>query len=124
MSRGRRPWIAPVLAAALLSPGCNWVDDRFKTCEDAFVDLVNGPQSRTAIDIVPEGEDAGPQTFLEPGQTRRIGACLSKGDRKGFRAIDRQEVLARTICVASRSSYEAHPVEVRWGPGGLVCSGW
>lgn len=125
MRRVRRSLATPLLAAAALAAtGCDFVEDRFKTCEDAFVDLVNSPQSRRPIDIVPEDENASSETFLVPGQSRRIGYCLSKGDRKGFRAIDQQEVLDRAICVASRSNYEGSPAEVRWGPAGLTCSGW
>jgi hypothetical protein len=112
------------LALGLAAAGCDWVGDRFQTCEDVFVDLVNGDQSRIAIDLVADGEDPGPQTPLAPGQKRRVSYCLSKGDRQGFRVLHEGEVLARTSCVASRSSYEGRAVEVQWGPGGLACAGW
>jgi hypothetical protein len=112
------------VAAGLAGAGCDWLGDRFKTCQDAFVDLVNGDQSREAVDIVADGEDPGPQTPLEPGQARRVSYCLSKGDRRGFRVLREGVVLADAVCVASRSTYEGRAVQVRWGPAGLACSGW
>jgi len=112
------------LAAGLALAGCDWLGDRFKTCEDSFVDLVNGDQSRQSVDLLAEGEDPGPQTPLAPGQTRRVSFCLSKGDRRSFRVLEDGVVLAQAVCVASRASYEGHAVQVRWGPGGLACSGW
>lgn len=115
---------AAALAAGLATAGCDWVDDRFQTCQDAFVDLVNGDQSRTEIDLVADGEDPGPQTRLQRGETRRVTYCLSRGDRRGFRVLRDGAVLDRAVCVASRSSYEGVPVEVRWGPAGITCAGW
>jgi hypothetical protein len=122
----RRPTAVCALAAAVAvsAAGCDWLGDRFKTCQDAFVDLVNGDQSRDAVDLVGDGEDPGPQTPLLPGQTRRVTYCLSKGDRRSFRVLQEGVVLAQAVCVASRSSYEGRAVQVRWGPGGLACTGW
>lgn len=116
--------ITLALAAGLVAAGCDWLGDRFETCQDAFVDLVNGDQSRQEIDLVADGEDPGPQTPLAPGETRRVTICLSKGDRRGFRVLHEGVVLAQAVCVASRSNYEGRAVQVRWGPGGLACSGW
>jgi len=125
MRAGARPRVvAAVLALRLAGTGCDWTDDRFRTCQDAFVHLVNGDQSRAAVDLVAEGEDPGPQTRLQPGQTRRVTACLSRGDRRGFRVLQDGAVLDQAVCVASRSSYEGRPAEVRWGPAGLQCAGW
>lgn len=115
---------AAALASGLATAACDWAGDRFETCQDAFADLVNGDQSRAAIDLVAEDEDPGPQTRLQPGQTRRVTYCLSKGDRRGFRVLQDGVVLDQAVCVASRSSYEGEAVEVRWGPGGLACAGW
>jgi hypothetical protein len=126
MRRAARPnaVVAASLAAGLAVAGCDWLGDRFKTCQDAFVDLVNGDQSSDAIDLVADGEDPGPQTGLLPGQARRVTYCLSKGDRRGFRVLREGQVLDQAVCVASRASYEGRAVQVRWGPAGITCAGW
>jgi hypothetical protein len=118
-----------VAAAAVLAAtaGCGIFDDlsdRFKTCDDTPVDLVNSQQTRNAVNIAGPEEDFRPENVLESGASRRIFLCLEKGNRKRFRVEENGQVVAALNCVASRASYEARVVQVIWTPTGLVCKDW
>lgn len=125
------PWKKPMLLAglALGAAGCGGIADyltnRFKTCEDVRVDLVNSEQSRFPIHITGPGESHGAATLLQSGQRRSISECLERGDRKRFLATDEADQVVATInCVAMKASYEGSVVKVVWSPAGLLCQDW
>jgi len=114
-------------AVWLAASGCNVFDDltdRFKTCEDTPVDLVNSMQTRFAVNIAGPEEDFHANNRLESGESRRIYLCLERGNRKRFRVEQDGNVVAVVNCVASHSSYETRTVSVVWTPTGVVCEGW
>jgi hypothetical protein len=122
------PRLALLAALALACAGCDGVADyltnRFKTCEDVRVDLVNSEQSRFPIHITGPGESRTAATLLQSGQSRSISLCLERGDRKRFLAANDAEVVATVNCVAFKASYEGSFVRVLWTPAGLVCQDW
>jgi len=127
--RGLGRALGTLMAAGLLvaASGCNVFDDltdRFKTCEDTPVDLVNSEQTRFAVNIAGPEEEFYPDNRLESGHSRRIYLCLEKGNRKKFRVERDGTVIAVVNCVASHSSYETRTVSVIWTPTGIVCEGW
>jgi hypothetical protein len=118
-----------VTAAGVLfaAAGCNVFDDlndRFKTCEDTPVDLVNSEQTRFPVNIAGPEEDFLPENVLASGASRRIYLCLERGNRKRFRVEQNGQIVAVVNCVASYSSYETRVVSVVWTPTGIVCEGW
>lgn len=119
--------IGTAAGVLLAASGCNVFDDltdRFKTCEDTPVDLINDQQTRHAVNIAGPEEDFRPENLLESGQQRRILLCLERGNRKRFRVEQDGQVVAVVNCVASHSSYETRTVIVRWTPTGISCEGW
>lgn len=118
--------IGALVSVGWLAAGCGYLEDRFKTCQDTPVDLVNSDQTRGAAHVLAPGESATAQTLLESGQSRRIFMCLDKGQTQRFRAQlpgDPQPV-ATVNCVASQSSYESTRPRVLWTPVGLRCESW
>ena len=127
--RGLGRALGTLTAAGLLlaASGCNVFNDltdRFKTCEDTPVDLVNSEQTRFAVNIAGPEEDFNPDLLLQSGSSRRIYLCLEKGNRKKFRVERDGTVIAVVNCVASHSSYETRTVSVIWTPTGITCEGW
>jgi hypothetical protein len=120
----RRGAGAPLTAALLLTvlavPSCDYLDDRLQ------IDLVNSRQSIQGVSIAAEGEGAGPETYLEPGATRRTVECVRKGDRRTYRVFEGTSVVAQATCVVSRSreALDAVVARVEWLPGGLRCQNW
>jgi hypothetical protein len=116
------------LLTAVAATGCDGIGDyltnRFKTCEDVRVDLVNSEQSRFPIHITGPGENRADWNRLESGQKRSISLCLEKGDRKQFRAQTDTEVVSTINCVAFKTSYEGSFVKVIWSPAGFICQDW
>jgi len=112
----------------MVSSGCDGVADyltnRFKTCEDVRVDLVNSEQSRFPIYLTGPGESRAESTFLQSGQKRSISLCLERGDAKRFLAHDDSAVVATINCVAFKASYEGSFVRVIWSPAGFICQDW
>lgn len=118
-----------LLAAAFLlpaGPGCDWLEDRFRTCRDQSVDLRNEDPERRALSILVEDETETDATRLQAGQVRRTSVCVERGDSKRFRALREGTVLAVASCVVSRaaSEYEATVVRVTWDGRGLLCENW
>jgi len=116
-------------ALSLGSAGCNGIADyltnRFKTCEDVRVELINSEQGRFPIHITGPGESRTAATLLESGQSRSISLCLERGDAKRFlAAADDTQVMAAVNCVAFKASYEDSFVKVVWSPAGLLCQDW
>jgi hypothetical protein len=113
---------------ALAATGCNGIADyltnRFKTCEDVRVDLINSEQTRFPIHITGPGEDRAESNLLESGQKRSISLCLERGDSKRFLAQTDTEVVATINCVAFKASYEGSFVKVIWSPAGFICQDW
>jgi hypothetical protein len=125
MARPRVPSL--LLGAALASAACDLVDDltnRFKTCQDASVVLLNSEQTLGPVHIAGPGEAFTSENLLESGFSRRISLCLERGDRKMFRAGSNGEVVGTATCVAERARYEGVIPRVVWGPGGFSCQGW
>ena len=75
LARHRTP-VLLMLAALLTAASCDWVEDRFKTCRDLRVDLVNNRQARLAVHIADEAEGFSDVTYLESGAARRIVVCI------------------------------------------------
>jgi hypothetical protein len=118
-----------LLVLASASAGCDGVADylgnRFKTCQDVRVDLVNSEQSRFPIHVTGPGESATSENLLKSGQDRSISLCLEEGDRKRFLAVDTNLQVVQAInCVAFKSNYEGLFVKVVWSPAGLLCQDW
>ncbi len=115
-------------ALCLLGCGLDSVfDNRLKTCGNAAVDLVNSQQAQAAVYIAGPAESFTTETFLASGSSRRILLCLERGDRKSFRAGDRDgRVVGSVTCVATRTpgQYEAAVARVVWGPLGFSCESW
>jgi len=120
-----------LLVVALGAGGlaCNSLDNRLKTCNDVRVDLVNGLPSEGPVHIAQEGEALSNDVTLLPavsGSTRRISACLERGDRLRFRAAYGNVVVATATCVVSHSTEELESLTFRvvWSNQGLLCEGW
>lgn len=115
-----------VIAAGFTAGACGFLEDRFKTCEDTPVDLVNSDQTRAPVHILGPAESATNETLLQSGQERRIFQCLQKGEVKRFRAqaLNDTQPVATANCVASQASYEAARPRVVWTQVGLRCEGW
>lgn len=112
--------------AALLAGGCDYVQDRLRSCGHLQVDLVNSEQSLGPVSLFAEGEIASAAGLLESGASRRLLLCVERGDAKRFRALRGAETLAVANCVVSRAryEYEATVARVVWDPRGLVCENW
>jgi hypothetical protein len=125
--RGRAgAWLVGSLLSALAPAGCDYLEDRLITCTDLRVDLVNSRQSGSGVYIAAEGEGATPETYLDPGATRRILECVRKGDRRTYRAFRDTELIGQATCVVSRNREALGAVvsRVEWVPGGFRCENW
>lgn len=126
-SLGRAFTIVTAAGVFAAATGCGVFDDlsdRFKTCEDTPVDLVNSEQTRVEVNIAGPEEQFHPENVLPSGHSRRIFLCLERGNRKRFRVEQNGQIVAVVNCVASHSSYETRVVSVVWTPTGIVCEGW
>jgi hypothetical protein len=115
------------LAVACSGSACGFLEDRFKTCEDVRVDLVNDDQTLGPFYILAEDENPSSATLLQSGDTRRISQCLDIGYRKQFRVYtpnDLSHPVAEVNCGAGKSSYDAIVLRVRWTPIGIRCENW
>jgi hypothetical protein len=125
--RSRGLVVVAALGTLLGGMGCGVFDDlseRFKTCEDTPVDLVNSQQTREEVHIVGPEEVITEENHMASGASRTIYLCIERGDRKRFRVERDGEIIAVVNCVASYSSYETRRVSVIWTPSGLACEGW
>jgi hypothetical protein len=112
---------------AIATVACDLVQDlpnRFKTCEDATVVLLNSDQTLGPVHIAAPGESFTAENLLDSGFSRRIQLCLERGDRKLFRAGLNGEVIGTGTCVADHAKYEGVVPRVVWGPSGFACQGW
>jgi hypothetical protein len=119
--------VALLLACgSFFDSGCDWIQDRFRSCGHLRVDLVNSDQTLSQVSILAEDEQEKPETVLASGASRRISICVEKGDIKKFRALKDGEVLAVANCVVSKSryQYEASLAKVVWTPIGFLCEEW
>ena len=121
MRRGQRVVVALALVAA--AAGCGFFE-RFKSCRDVRVRVVNSQQTLSAVNIAAPGEDFTPETLLESGASREIVLCLDRGESVKFRAAKDGQVLGIARCVADQSSYEGTSVTVLWTLQGFLCQGW
>lgn len=114
------------LLALASSVGCDWVQDRFRSCGHLQVDLVNSEQAIEQVSILAEGEQPTAERVLASGSSRRLLLCVERGDAKRFRAMRGGDVLAIANCVVSRAryEYEATVARVVWDARGLVCENW
>lgn len=121
---GRAGW---VLGAALATAGCGYLEDRFKTCQDVIVDVINDDQTLGPYHIVIEDESPNSSNLLESGFSRQVALCLDLGYRKQvrvFRPTNLTTSVANANCVASKSGYESITPRVRWTPIGIRCENW
>jgi hypothetical protein len=123
--RGRTT-AALTLAAAASLTSCDWLEDRFKTCDDVRVDLLNSQQTVAPIHLAAPAESFGAGNLLQSGESRSVVQCLQRGDRKEFRAGSLSgQTVGLVTCVAGRSSYEGHPTPtVVWFSNEFVCQEW
>jgi hypothetical protein len=125
---GRGLRAVALLAAFVATTGCDAFDDlgsRFRTCEDVTVVLVNDPQTLEAVNLIGPDEIFEQSNLLRSGESRAIGMCIQRGDRKRFRVRNEAfEEIAAVNCVASLSSYETVKPQVSWSPHGLGCKNW
>jgi len=114
------------LGALLTAGGCDYLEDRFQTCRDLRVDLINNRQARFPVHIASEDESFSEATYLESGATRRIVVCVKRGDRKSFRAMRDGEIIGAVTCVVSmdRAENESSVARVEWDPDGFRCQSW
>jgi hypothetical protein len=119
-------FLLPAALCALAGQGCDWAEDRVKTCKDLSVELRNEDAERRAASILVDDERESDATRREPGQARRVVVCVERGDSRRFRALHEGTVLGVANCVVSRASYEyeATLVRVTWDARGLVCENW
>ena len=124
MTRSARAAALTPLLLAL--PGCDWVQDRFRTCGHVRVELVNGEQSLGPVAILAEHEAYFDEAVLASGASRGMQLCVERGDAKRFRTVRAGETVAEANCVVSRSRHELESTIFRvvWDPRGLVCENW
>ena len=110
----------------LLAAGCDFLQDRLRSCGHMQVDLLNSQQSIEPVSILAEGEQPFPEAVLASGAARRIVVCVERGDAKRFRAVRGGDTLAIANCVVSRARYEYETTVARvvWDPRGLSCENW
>jgi hypothetical protein len=116
-----------LLVASWLSlAGCDWIQDRFRTCGHVDVELQNSEQSLGPVAIMAEGEVTSDQFLLASGASRRMSLCVERGDAKRFRVVRAGETVAQANCVVSRArnEYEFTVMRVVWDARGLVCENW
>lgn len=111
-----------------MGPAClnvdDYLSDRFKTCEDVRVALVNSEQTRGAYYVLGPGERATHEKLLDSGDSRTLLMCLDIGHGYKFRAETDERVVGVGQCPASRRSYEGILVSVVWTPVGFQCVNW
>lgn len=121
-------WIfkAFALAGLLGLGGCDWLDDRFRTCSRLDVDLVNQGNSGQPVHIALEHESYGPENLVQWPDTRRVEVCVERGDIKRFRAGMGPETFYTANCAVSRAEYEFefNVARVVWDRGLLTCENW
>jgi hypothetical protein len=126
LKRGALVRLAAVLCFS--SPAClnldDYLSDRFKTCEDVRVALVNSEQTRSAYYVLGPGERATHEKLLDSGGSRTLVMCLEIGHGYKFRAETDDGVVGVGQCPASRRSYEGVTVSVVWTPVGFQCVNW
>lgn len=115
---------ATALVLGLLLAGCDYLENRFKDCSDTNVELINSQQTNAAVSIAGPGESFSDETELLPGQSRSFPMCLEKGNRKEFRALRDNAIVATVVCVATHGSYQAIVPRVQWGVTGFSCENW
>jgi hypothetical protein len=117
---------AVLLAVGMLT-GCDWLQNRFKTCRDIRVDLVNSEQTLGPVHVTGPSEGFSQETLLASGATRQISMCVERGDSEKFRAATETfQVLGVGNCVVGQSlyNYEAITPRVTWTLYGFLCEGW
>jgi hypothetical protein len=116
------------VALCLSGPAClnvdDYLSDRFKTCEDVSVELINSEQTRGAYYVLGPGERATHEKLLQSGESRTLVMCLEIGHGYKFRAETNERVVGVGKCPASRRSYESIMVSVVWTPVGFQCVNW
>lgn len=124
--RKRSGLAAAAVLGALLYPGCDWVQDRFRQCGHMRVDLVNDEQSIVPVAILGEDEQPFAEAVLASGASRQRLLCVERGDAKRFRVMRGSDTLATANCVVSRARYEYETTVARvvWDPRGLACENW
>jgi len=115
---------AIVLAAVVAAPGCDYLKDRTKTCQDIRVDIVNSQQTLAPIAIAGPGETFTSESVLASGASRTITLCVEKGDREEFRASLDGVVVAVARCVVERTPDEGGSSRVVWTLQGFLCQNW
>lgn len=115
--------LAVLLLALAAEPGCDYAE-RFKSCRDVTVHIVNSEQTTYAVNIAGPGEDFTAETLLASGASRTIVLCVDKGDTEKFQAARDGQVLGIVRCAVDRTSYEGTSVSVVWTLQGFLCVGW
>jgi hypothetical protein len=118
--------VACLLAVAVATPGCDWVQDRFRTCGHVTVEMRVDRQNRFEAHVAAHEEEFSAATLLQPGQSRRIALCLERGDRVRFRSEQFGAVNRVSTCVYSKNRIEAEFTTVRvvLYPDQLACENW
>jgi hypothetical protein len=116
---------AVILALSLGGCGLtDWLSDRFQTCHDTTVHLVNSEQTLGGIDLLADGETASAETYLASGASRAIVQCVERGNGYHYRAELSGQLLASVNCPASEARYEVPTPSVVWTPVGFRCVDW
>jgi hypothetical protein len=115
---------AAAVCLGLSASSCDYLEDRFKTCDDVVVVLVNSEQTRGTYHLTGPDEVAANENLVESGASRTIGLCLDLGHSYRFRAMQDGRVVGTVQCPASRTDYEAVDVRVIWTPVGFQCFNW
>ena len=87
-------------------PGCDYVQDRFRSCGHIAIDMINSDQSIDPVMILAEGEAPSADKLLVSGSSRRFVECVERGDVKRFRALRGDATLGIANCAVSRARYE------------------
>jgi hypothetical protein len=113
-----------VLTLALATPGCKWLHEHLKSCDDVDVRLINDEQTRDAYNLVGPDESPSPDNLVPSGMERRRRMCLELGHSKRFRAFRDSTLASAAQCIPSRADYDSVDVRVRWTPIGFICENW
>jgi hypothetical protein len=113
-----------LLVLALATPGCKWLHDHLKSCDDVDVRLINDEQTLRTYNLVGPDESPSDDNLVPSGAERRRRMCLELGHSQRFRAFQDSTLVSAAQCMPSRADYDSVDVRVRWTPIGFICENW
>jgi hypothetical protein len=127
MSR-RSALLCVVMVAATASSGCEYIQDRLRTCDERSVELFNRPPGGQPVYLAPTEEPFTSVHLVQPGHLRIISLCMERGDQKTFRAGRFPDAvpIGRIDCVVTqdRPFFESSTARVVWETNQFTCENW